>query len=86
MKRIAVILLLAALSVGCSMPAFAQRMTPEQYAKKSQKDAKKQQKMLKKANVKQSKAQKKFEKAQSKANKKANNDLRKRRTTQSVLK
>jgi uncharacterized protein HemX len=86
MKRIAAFLVLAALSVGCAMPAFAQRMTPEQYAKKSQKDAKKQQKMLKKVNRKQSKAQKKFEKAQRKANKKANQDLRKRRTSQSVFK
>ena len=86
MKRIAAFLLLAALCVGCSAPAFAQRMTPEQYAKKSKKDAKKQQKMLKKASRKQSKAQRKFEKAQSKANKKANKDLRKRRTSQSVFK
>jgi uncharacterized protein HemX len=86
MKRIAALLLLAALSVGCSMPAFAQRMTPEQYAKKSKKDAKKQQKMLNKTNKKQSKAEKKFEKAQRKANKKANKDLRKRQTTQSVFK
>jgi uncharacterized protein HemX len=86
MKRIAALFLLAALSVGCSLPAFAQRMTPEQYAKKSQKDAKKQQKMLNKANKKQRKAQKKFEKAQRKANKKANKDLRKRRANQSVFK
>jgi hypothetical protein len=80
MKRIAAFLLLAALSVACSVPASAQRMTTDQYAKRSQSDAKKQQKMLKKASKNQSKAQKKFEKSQRKATKKANKDLRKRRT------
>jgi hypothetical protein len=80
MKRIAAFLLLAALSIPCFASTDSHRMTPEQYAKQSKKDAAKQQKMLKKANRKQSKAQKKFEKSQRKAEKKANKDLRKRRT------
>ena len=71
-------LLLLALLSG-AVPAHAQRMTPEQNARQSQKDAKKQQKMLKKANKKQQKAMKKAEKAQRKANKKANKDLQRRR-------
>jgi hypothetical protein len=70
------LLLLAILSIV--IPASAQRMTPEQNARQSQKAAKKQQEMLKKANKKQQKAMKKAEKAQRKANKKANKDLQKR--------
>jgi len=77
MKPLAGLLVLAVLSTV--IPAYAQRMTPEQNARQSQKDAKKQQKMLKKANKKQAKAMKKSEKAQRKANKKANKDLQRRR-------
>jgi len=77
MKQLACVLLLALLSAV--IPANAQRMTPEQNARQSQKAAKKQQKMLKKANKKQQKAMKKAEKAQRKANKKANKDLQRRR-------
>ena len=72
MKRIAAFLLLVVLSFADAMPAYAQRMTPEENARMSRKSAKQQQKMLKKANKKQRKAMKKSEKAQRKATKKAN--------------
>lgn len=79
MKRLAALMLLAILSVTCFAPAYAQRMTPEQNARRSSKASKNQQKMLKKANKKQRKATKKYEKAQRKATRKANRDLQKRR-------
>jgi hypothetical protein len=72
MKRIPAFLLLAALSFAAAVPAQAQRISPEQNQRESQKEIKKQQKMLKKANKKQAKAAKKAEKKQKKAMKKAN--------------
>lgn len=79
MKRLAVLMLLAFLTVPCLPSAYAQVMTPEQNAKQTSKAAKKQEKALKKANKKQRKATKKFEKAERKQTKKANKDLQKRR-------
>lgn len=72
MKRIALFVLLAILSVAAATPASAQRMTPQQNARQSRKAIKKQQKMLNKANKKQAKAMKKAAKAQRKATAKAN--------------
>ena len=69
MKRIATfMLLLVALSAAWSMPAQAQRISPQENARQSKKAIKKQQKMLNKANKKQRKAMKKAAKAQRKAN------------------
>jgi hypothetical protein len=79
MKRIAFFVLLAILSIAASTPARAQRMTPEQNARQSQKAIKKQNKMLKKANKKQAKAMKKAAKAQRKATQRANRNLNKNR-------
>ena len=75
MKRIAAFLLLVVLGFAASIPVQAQRMTPEENARRSSKEAKKQQKMLKKANKKQSKAMKKAMKSQRKQTKKANRNL-----------
>ena len=72
MKRIGAFLLLMALTVACSMPVQAQRVSPEESARQSQRAAKNQQKMLKHANKKQRKAAKKYEKRQRKQTKKAN--------------
>jgi hypothetical protein len=73
MKRIATfMLLLAASSVAWSIPAQAQRISPQENARRSSKAIKKQQKMLNKANKKQAKAMKRAAKAQRKATKKAN--------------
>ena len=73
MKRIATfVLLLVALSAAWSMPAQAQRISPQENARQSRKAIKKQQKMLNKANKKQRKAMKKAGKKQRKANRKAN--------------
>ena len=72
MKRIVAFMLLVTLSLVFAMPAAAQSMSNEEYARKSQKAAKKQQKMLRKANKKQRKSMKKYEKAQRKAMRKAN--------------
>lgn len=69
MKRIAAFILLAALSVAGSIPAQAQRISPQENARRSQKAIKKHKKMLKKAN-------KKAAKAQRKANRKANRRYR----------
>jgi len=77
MKRIALVLL-AVFSLACLVPAHAQRMTNEQAARQSRKDARKQQKMLNKSAKKQRKAMKKAAKAERKANKKANRQLRTR--------
>ena len=69
MKRIATfMLLLVALSAAWSIPAQAQRISPQENARQSRKVMKKQQKMLNKANKKQRKAMKKAAKAQRKAN------------------
>jgi len=79
MKRIATfLLLLAALSAAWSIPAQAQRISPEENARQSRKAIKKQQKMLNKANKKQAKAMKKYAKQQRKAAKKANRRNNKR--------
>jgi len=73
MKRIVTfMLLLVALSAAWSMPAQAQRISPQENARQSKKAIKKQQKMLNKANKKQAKAMKKAAKAQRKQMKKAN--------------
>jgi hypothetical protein len=72
MKRIAALLLLVAFSLAGAIPAQAQRISPQENARRSSKAAKKQQKMLRKANKKQRKAMKKAAKAQRKANRKAN--------------
>jgi hypothetical protein len=73
MKRIVTfMLLLVALSAAWSLPAQAQRISPQENARESKKAIKKQQKMLNKANKKQPKAMKKAAKKQRKANKKAN--------------
>ena len=79
MKRVAVFLLLVLFSLTCLVPAYAQRLTPEQYARQSKKEGKKQQKMAKKSAKQQRKAMKRSTKAQRKATKKANRDLQKRR-------
>jgi hypothetical protein len=79
MKRIAALLLLAILSIAAAVPAQAQRITPEQNARRSHKDIKRQQKLLKKANKKQAKATKKYAKQQRKATRKANKNLQRHR-------
>ena len=78
MKRIAALLLLA-LTFGSSTLVNAQRMSPEENARQSQKAAKSQQKMLHKKNKQQAKATRKYEKSQRKQVKKANRDLARRR-------
>ncbi len=73
MKRIVTfMLLLVALSAAWSMPAQAQRISPQENARQSKKAIKKQQKMLNKANKKQSKAMKKAAKKQRKQMRTAN--------------
>jgi uncharacterized protein HemX len=72
MKRLAVFILLVGLGVAGSMAAQAQRISPKENERQSQRDAKQQEKYLKKANKKQKKNMKKYEKAQRKAMKKAN--------------
>lgn len=76
MKRIAAFLLLVALGVAGLIPAQAQRTSPEENARQSQRAAKQQQKMLKKAAKKQRKAMKKSQQAQRKAMEKANSRAR----------
>jgi Skp family chaperone for outer membrane proteins len=76
MKRIAAFMLLAALSVACSIPAQAQNATTAENMRRSRKEAKQQQKVLKKLSKKQRKAMKKYDKAQRKAAKKANRRAR----------
>jgi len=75
MKRIAAFLLSIILGCAASVPVQAQRITPEENARRSSKAAKQQQKMLKKTNKKQGKAMKKAMKSQRKATKKANRNL-----------
>jgi len=79
MKRLLALALLIICSLAAAVPASAQRMTPEENARRSSKAAKQQSKMLKKANKKQAKTAKKYAKQQAKANKKANRDLQQRR-------
>lgn len=73
MKQIAAFILLVALSVAGTIPAYAQRSTVDENARQSQKAAKRQQKASKKAAKQQRKAMKKYTKGQHKAVKKANN-------------
>jgi hypothetical protein len=78
MKRVATfIVLLVALSAAWSMPAFAQRISPQENARQSRKAARKQQKMLNKANKRQRKAMTRYAKADRKATKKANRRFKK---------
>ena len=79
MKRIAAFLLLAVLSLVAAIPANAQRISPQENARRSRKEIKHQQKMLNKANKKQNKAMKKAAKAQRKATKRANKNSNRRR-------
>ncbi len=73
MKRIVTfMLLLVALSAAWSIPAQAQRISPQENARRSKKEIKKQQKMLNKANKKQAKAMKKAGKKQRKQMRTAN--------------
>ena len=73
MKRIVTFMvLLLALSAAWSMPAQAQRISPQENARQSKKAIKKQQKMLNKVNKKQAKAMKKAAKKQRKQMKTAN--------------
>jgi hypothetical protein len=67
MKRIAVFILLVALSAACAIPAQAQRTTTAENMRRSRQAAKQQQKMMKRADKKQRKAIKKYEKARRKA-------------------
>jgi Tfp pilus assembly protein PilO len=67
MKRIVALTLLAALTLGWSLPVHAQQMSMQEYSRRSAKLAKKQQKAYKKAAKRQAKAQKKALKAQPKA-------------------
>jgi uncharacterized protein HemX len=76
MKRIAALLLLAVLSLAVAVPASAQRISPQENARRSRKEIKQHQKMLNKANKKQRKALKKAQKAQRKQMKKANHRTR----------
>jgi len=79
-KRIAVFMMLAALSMAWPTQAKAQGMTGAEYGRLSQKAdkkaAKQERKLLKKAAKKQRKALKKYAKAQRKAAKKANRGIR----------
>jgi hypothetical protein len=79
MKRIAAFMLLAVLSLAVAIPANAQRISPEENARRSRKEIKQHQKMLNKANKKQRKAMKKAEKAQRKQTRKANHQFSTRR-------
>lgn len=64
MKRLAALLLVASLSV---LSANAQRISPEENARQSEKAQKKQMKAMKKASKNQQKAMRKSAKAQQKA-------------------
>jgi hypothetical protein len=76
MKQIAILALMAALSVAWSLPAKAQSPGVAEYARNSRerdkKMAKRENKRLKKAAKRQRKANRKFTKSQRKAAKKAN--------------
>jgi uncharacterized membrane protein (DUF106 family) len=67
MKRIAVFMLLIALSVACAIPAQAQRTTTEENMRRSRKEAKQQEKVSRKMSKRQRNAMKKYEKSQRKA-------------------
>lgn len=78
MKRLAAFVLLLTFGLAFSMPVYAQRITPEENARRSSKAAKKQEKMLRKANKRQRKAARRSEKAQRKQMIKANRQLQRR--------
>jgi hypothetical protein len=71
MKRIAAFLLLAALSVACSMPAQAQNTTTDENMHRARQAAKQHRKEMKKLSKKQRKAMKKSGIAQRKETKKS---------------
>jgi hypothetical protein len=75
MKRIVLLVLLAAVSLGWCLPSSAQSPGVAEWARNSRevskKSAKQQNKLLKKASKKQRKAMKKYAKAQRKAARKA---------------
>jgi hypothetical protein len=71
MKRLAAFLLLAALSVACSMPVQAQSTTTDENMHRARQAAKHQQKVSKKLAKKQRKAMKKSGIAQRKPTKKS---------------
>lgn len=79
MKRLVIFALLLMVSLAVTTPVIAQRMTPQENARRSNKAAKKQGKMLKKANKKQQKASKKYAKQQRKETAKANRNLQHRK-------
>lgn len=72
MKRLATFLLLAALSVVCSMPVQAKNTTTTENMHQARQAAKQHRKALNKLSKKQRKAMKKSAKAQRKANKRSN--------------
>lgn len=71
MKRLAAFLLLAALSVVCSMPVQAQNTTTDENMHRARQASKQHRKALKKLSKKQRKAMKKSGFAQRKATKKS---------------
>jgi hypothetical protein len=71
MKRLAAFLLLAALSVVCSMPVQAQNTTTNENMHRARQGAKQHRKALKKLSKKQRKAMKKSGVSQRKASKKS---------------
>jgi hypothetical protein len=79
MKRIAAFALLALLILAGAAPIQAQRISPQQNARRSKKEIKNQQKFLKRANKKQAKAAKKYAKQQRKATARANRNLKRRK-------
>jgi hypothetical protein len=72
MKRLAAFLLLAALSVACSMPVQAQNTTTNENRHRARQAAKQHRKAMKKLSKQQRKAMKKSGKAQRKTNKRSN--------------
>jgi Skp family chaperone for outer membrane proteins len=71
MKRLAAFLLLAALTVACSMPVQAKNTTTAENMHRARRDAKHQQKVQKKLAKRQRKAAKKSQKAQRKSYRRA---------------
>jgi uncharacterized protein HemX len=79
LKQFIAMALIAVCALAATVPALAQRMTPDENAQRSSKAAKQQAKMLKKANKKQRKASKKYAKQQAKETARANRQLQKSR-------
>jgi uncharacterized protein HemX len=79
MKRIAAFVLLAVLILAGAIPTQAQRISPQQNARRSKKEINNHQKLLKKANKKQARAMKKYAKQQRKATARANRNLKRRK-------